>query len=66
MRKNIEKIFFVLPINASELLALNSPPLRREYLSLTVNVLAKSLKSLHVTTRDFFQLNYLHNDQRIW
>ena len=37
--------------------------LRREYLSLGVNVLRNSLKILHVTKRDFFQLNYLQSDQ---
>ena len=33
--------------------------LRIEYLSLAVNVLTNSLKILHITQRDFFQLNYL-------
>ena len=37
--------------------------LRREYLSSAVNVLTNSLKILHSTKRDFFQLNYLHNNQ---
>ena len=39
--------------------------LRREYLSSTVNVLINSLKILHVTKRDLFQLNYLHSDEWI-
>ena len=37
--------------------------LRREYLSSTINVLIKSLKTLRVTKSDFFQRNYLHSDQ---
>ena len=40
--------------------------LRRVYLSSAVNMLAKSLKTFHVTRSNFFQLNYLHNDQQIW
>ena len=40
--------------------------LKREYLSSAVNVLAKSLNSLHVTRSFFFQLNYLQNRGRIW
>ena len=40
--------------------------LRRKYLSLAVNVLANSLKILHSTDIDFFQLNYVHSDQKIW
>ena len=40
--------------------------LRRQYLSLAANVLTKRLTTLHLTTSDFFQLNYLHNDQQIW
>ena len=37
--------------------------LRREYLSSAVNVLTNSYKALHLTKTDFFQLNYLPNDQ---
>ena len=40
--------------------------LRREYLSLTVNVLRNSAKILHLIKGDFFQLNSLHIDQLIW
>ena len=29
-------------------------------------MLNKGLKILHVTKSDFFQLNYVHSDQRIW
>ena len=37
--------------------------LRRDYLSLEVNVLTNSPKIFHLTKRDFFQLNCLHSDQ---
>ena len=60
MHTKIEKNIFVFPIYPSELSLL-----RREYLSLAVNVSTKSLKNLHVTTSDFFRLDYLHSDQRI-
>ena len=40
--------------------------LRREYLSLAVNVLKDSLRIFLVTRRHPFQLNYLHSDQWIW
>ena len=33
-------------------------PLRREYLSLAVNVLAKILQTFHVTKRDFLRSIY--------
>ena len=36
--------------------------LRREYLSLAVNVLTNTYKALHLTKTDFFPLNYLQND----
>ena len=38
-------------------------PLRREWLSSTVNVLANSQTILHITKGDFFKRNFLHNDQ---
>ena len=37
--------------------------LRREYLSLALSVLGNSLEILHVTKRDFLQVNCLHSDQ---
>ena len=40
--------------------------LRTEYLSSPVNVLTDSLKILHVTKRDLFQLIYLHIHQWLW
>ena len=38
--------------------------LRRKYFSLTVNVLTNSLKILHSTRRDIFQLNYLKSAEK--
>ena len=39
------------------------PLLRREYLSSAVNRLTNSPKILHITQRDFFNLNCFHSDQ---
>ena len=47
MQKKMAKICFVFEINASELSLLI-----REYLSLAVNVLTKSLQTFHVTKND--------------
>ena len=40
--------------------------LRRQYLSWIANVLTNSPNILHITKRDFFQLNCLHSDKWIW
>ena len=40
--------------------------LRREHMSLAVNLLTKGLKGLHVINRNSFQLKNLHIDQWIW
>ena len=37
--------------------------LKREYLPSSVNVSINSPKILHITKRDFFQLNFVHIDQ---
>ena len=42
------------------------PLLRREYMSSAVNGWTNSPKTLHITQRDFFKLNYLQKDQKIW
>ena len=39
---------------------------RTRYFSLAANVLTSSLKILHVNKRDFFQLNFLGSDRRMW
>ena len=38
----------------------------REYFSSAVNMWKNSLKTLHVTKSDFFQLNYFRSDMWIW
>ena len=62
MQKNIEKKLFFLD-KCIWIGWIKLSLLRRENLSSAVNVLTNSLKILHVTKRDFFQLNYLHSDQ---
>ena len=61
----MKKKVFIFAINVSELFALNCFYQEHITFSLVVNVLTKSLKTLHVTTREFFQLIYVHNDQQI-
>ena len=53
----------VFKIIRSELVPFKLSLLRREYLSLAVNVLRNSYKVLHIPKTDFFKLNYLQNDQ---
>ena len=65
MHKKFEKKFFVFEkvrLNFSTQLSL----LRREYLLSAVNVLKKSLKTLHLIKNEFFPVNYLHSDPWIW
>ena len=59
----IQKIFFVSEKIASENVAINCFLLQREYLLSAVNGLTKSPKVLHITQRDFLNLNCLHRDQ---
>ena len=63
MQKRIEKKSFLSEILVSELVAVKLSVLRREYLSPAVNVLTNSVKILHSTKREFFELNYLQIDQ---
>ena len=62
-KKKFIKKFFVFEIIASELVALNTFVLRREYFSSAVNVLRTSLKILLITKRDLSQPNCLHSEQ---
>ena len=62
MQKKIEKIFFFWD-NCIQIGYVKLSLLSREYLSSAINVLKNSLKILHITKRDLFQLNYLHSDQ---
>ena len=40
--------------------------LKRKYLLSGLDVLGNRLEILHITNRDFLQVNCLHNDQSIW
>ena len=60
--KNCEKVFCFCD-NSIWIGSVKLPLLRREYLSSAVNVLRNSLKILHSTNLDFFQLNYVQSDQ---
>ena len=63
--KNLEKGFYFCD-KGLWIVRIESFLPRTHYFSSVVNVLTKSLKTLHVTTRDFSQLIYVHNDQQIW
>ena len=63
--KNSEKVF-CFSDKCIWIVCIELSLLRREYLSSAVNVLTKSLETLHITTSDFFQPNYFHNYQWIW
>ena len=60
--KNSEKVFCFLD-NYIWIGCTKLSILRREYLSSAANVLTNSPKILHITKRNFFQLNCLHSDQ---
>ena len=61
MEKWIEKFF--LRDNCISIGCLKLSVLRGGYLSSAVNMLTNILKTLHITKRDFLQLNYLHSEQ---
>ena len=54
MTKKIEKKFFFVGYNLFWIDFVNLSLLRREYMSRTVNVFAKSPKILHIAVRTFF------------
>ena len=60
--RNWEKVFYFWD-KCIWICCFKLPLLRREYLSSAVNVLTNSLKILHSTKLDFFQLNYVQIDQ---
>ena len=62
MQRIVQKKSFFSEIIVSELVELNCLYKRREYFLPSVNVLINSLKILHSTNIDFFQLNYVHRD----
>ena len=66
MQEKIEKSLFVFEIIASQSGCVKLSLLRREYWSSAVNVLTNTYKALHLTKTDFFRLNYLQSDHKIW
>ena len=64
-RKNWENVFCFWD-NCIWRVCLKFSLLRRKFLWWEVSVLRNSLRNLHMTKRDFFQLNCVHSDQEIW
>ena len=62
LRKKLRKLFDFWD-NCIWISCIKLSLLRREYLSLAVNILTKSLKIFHITSRDFFKLNCLRSDR---
>ena len=63
MQRKVQIKLFVFGDNCIWIVCFKLFLLRREYLSSAVNVLTNSLKILHSTKIDFFQMNYVHSDQ---
>ena len=63
MQKKIDKNVFHLLDNCICIGCVEISLLKTGFLSLAVNMLTISPKILHITKRDFFQLNFLHSDQ---
>ena len=57
----MKKNFFFQVIEAEDCQKLSL--LKREYLSSAVKGLKNGSKILHITQRNYFNLNYLHRDQ---
>ena len=66
IHKKLQKIFFDFEIVASELVALKTRFIEREYLSSGVNDLTSSFKISDTTKTEFFELIFLESDQKIW
>ena len=64
-KKNPEKVFCFWE-NFIWVTTINFSLLRKGYLSLEANMLAKSPKIWRITTRDFFYFNWFDCDQLIW
>ena len=65
MQKN-PQIIFDFEIIASEFVALVIPITEREYLSLGVNMLTKSLKIIHTTKKEVLELIFFQKEQKIF
>ena len=61
-KKNQEKVFCFWD-NCIWICCVKLSLLRREYLPSTLSVLGKSFEILHITNRQFLQVNCLHSDQ---
>ena len=66
MQKKKQKMFFFLRENPIWIGCVKLSLLRREYLPSALSVLGNSLEILHVTNRDFLQVDCLDSDQKIW
>ena len=66
MQKQIVKIFFDFEIIAFELVALNTRFHWQTIHFIGDNVLTNSLKILDTTKKEFFELIFFLNDQKIW
>ena len=63
MQKKIEKMLFFLRDNCIGIGCVKLFQVRREYLPSALSVLGNSIEILHVTNRDFLQVNCVHSDQ---
>ena len=63
MQKKNQKIFFFFRENSISIGCVKLSLFRREYLPSALSVLGNSLEILHITNRDFFQINSFHRDQ---
>ena len=63
IQKPIQENVFCLWDNCISIGCVKLSLLRREYLSLAVNVLTNCFQILHVTKGDIFRINFLRSDQ---
>ena len=66
IHKKLQKIFFDFEIVSSELVALKTRFIEREYLSSGVNDLTSSFKISDTTKTEFFELIFLESGHKIW
>ena len=63
MQQKIQKSFLVSRDICVQIVCVKLSQLKREYLPSALSVLGNSLEILHITNRDFLQVNCLHSDQ---
>ena len=66
MKEKIGKTFSCFGDNCICIGCIKFSLLRREYLSLAVNVSKNSLEVFHITKSDFSKFNLLYSDPSIW